>query len=97
MARQIIKQPNGKLAIWSSIVDNFIITDATPEEYIQFRIAEESERVRKEITEIVDKLEAGTRIGYYNLSWEEALEEIKERHGAEELKKTLDGLDGSLF
>lgn len=97
MARQIIKQPNGKLAIWSSIVDNFIITDATPEEYIQFRIAEESERVRKDITEIVDKLEAGTKIGYYNLSWEEALEEIKERHGDEELKKALDGLEGSLF
>jgi len=97
MARQIIKQPNGKFAIWSSIVDNFIMTDATPEEYIQFRIEEESNRIKKDITEIVEKLEAGTKIGYYDLSWDSALKEIEERHGAEELKKVLEGLENALF
>jgi len=97
MGRQIIKQPNGKLAVWSSIVDNFIITDSTAEEYIHFRIEEESQRIRKDITEIVEKLEAGTKIGYYDLTWESALEAIEERHDAEELKKVLDGLGNALF
>ena len=32
MARRIVKQPDGLLSVWSTIVDNFIITDATKEE-----------------------------------------------------------------
>ena len=32
MAHQIMEQPNGKFAIWSTIVDNFILLNATEEE-----------------------------------------------------------------
>ena len=42
MGRQIIEQPNGKYAIWSTIVDDFILEDITVEEYIEFRIQEET-------------------------------------------------------
>ena len=89
MARQIIKQPNGKLAIWSSIVDDFIITEATTEEYINFRIEEETARLNKEIPEIVAKLDKGIKIGYYDQTWEDALETIRKRHGVSRLEKLL--------
>lgn len=32
MGQHIVKQPNGKYAIFSSVVDDFIAYDATPEE-----------------------------------------------------------------
>ena len=89
MGRHIVKQPNGKLAIFSTIVDNFIITDATPEEYIQFRIAEETQRIKKDIAEIVVKLDAGKRPTHYHYTWEEALECLERVHGKDELDKLL--------
>ena len=50
MSRQIVKQPDGKLAVWSSIVDDFIIIDASEVELITFfrnEAAEEAERHTK--------------------------------------------------
>jgi len=29
MGRQVVKQPDGNFAIWSSVVDDFILGDAT--------------------------------------------------------------------
>lgn len=88
-----MKQPNGKLAIWSTIVDHFIMTDATKEEYIQFRIDEESERIRKDINEIVDELDKGQRHSYRAYTWEEALARLEEIHGNEELQKLLERVE----
>jgi hypothetical protein len=36
VARQIVKQPNGKFACWSSIVDDFIVKDLTAEQYAEW-------------------------------------------------------------
>lgn len=93
MARQIIKQPNGKFAIWSTIVDNFIMTDATPEEYIEFRIKEETERIKREIPEIINKLNNNIKVGYFDQTWESALERIRKVHGMKEVKKLIKGLE----
>ena len=89
MYRQIIKQPNGKLAIWSHFANDFIITNATPEEYIDFRIKEESERITREIYEIVDKLDRDVHIGYYDLTWDTALERLEQLYGKEKLESFL--------
>jgi hypothetical protein len=40
MGRAIIKKDNGNLAIWSTIVDDFIFTDITKKDYIKFRTEE---------------------------------------------------------
>ena len=96
MARQIIRQPNGKFAIWSTIIDNFIMWDATEEEYIAFRIEEETERIKVEIPEIIKKLNSGERVGYYDYTWESSLERIKEVHGEKEVAKILDGVKNDL-
>ena len=50
MARLVVKQPNGLLAVWSTIVDNFIIEDATRSELIEEFLKEE----RKKIEELID-------------------------------------------
>jgi len=96
MGRHIIKQPNGKLAIWSTIVDNFIMTDVTKEEYIAFRIQEETERVEKDINDIVDRLDTGQRQSYTAHNWEEALRQLEYIHGREELDKLLRGLNNDM-
>lgn len=51
MGRAVYKQPDGRLAVWSTIVDDFILIDATEEEYVAWREQEALEDVRKQIRE----------------------------------------------
>ena len=77
MGRQIIKQPNGKYAIWSTIVDDFIFFNMTAEEWIQFRIRESAEQVRKDIEEIISKLEKGEKPYYqFTETWDDLFERL---------------------
>lgn len=49
MARNILRQVNGKYAIWSTIADGYIVKGATPEEII----AKYTEESKEEITESI--------------------------------------------
>ena len=40
MPSQMIRQPNGRFALWSTIVDDFVLLDATADEMIRYRVAE---------------------------------------------------------
>jgi hypothetical protein len=51
MARAVIKQPNGKFAIFSSIVDHFIVFDATEDEIRQFLLEAALDDLREGIEE----------------------------------------------
>lgn len=84
MGQQIVKQPNGLFAVWSSIVDNFVITDATPEEIIEEWSEREARRIRVDVTEWVARLNAGKRGGSFTKSYDECLDLIREVHGREE-------------
>jgi len=87
MARQIIKQPNGKYCLFSSTVDNVIIYDAEPKEIIDFFIEEESEKIQLKVDEIISKLDNGTKPYYqFTMTYEEMKQKIKEIHGIKELK-----------
>ena len=84
MAHRIIKQPNGRYALWSTNVDNFLLTDATPEEIIDYKV----NLFRKDITDMVNittqKLDNGEKPYYqFTLTFEKALEVIKRVHGNE--------------
>ncbi len=84
MSRQIIKQPDGKYAIWSSIVDDFILVDITKEEYVQFSIVKAEKEVRKDLDEVFKAVDSGhPEMIYLNfaMTYEEALERKKEVHG----------------
>lgn len=75
MGQQIIRQPDGKLAVFSSITDSFIVTDATPEEIIEWRAEEAAnqarERTKAELKRVLDdQVERPYR--QFTLTWEEA-------------------------
>ena len=46
MAHQIVKQPNGKYAVWSTVVDDFIYRNCTVEQLIK-RESEDAIRLAK--------------------------------------------------
>jgi hypothetical protein len=81
MAHQIVKQPNGLYAIWSTVVDNFIVYDATPEEIIAEEQVEMHERIAKQVRQAIADLESGVECTGYR-TFEERVETIKAVHGA---------------
>lgn len=75
MGQQIIKQPDGRLAVFSSVVDAFIVVDATPEEIVEWRAEEAAQQARERTrTELDYVLSGNPRKAYFQfaLTWEEA-------------------------
>lgn len=85
MGRQIVKQPNGLYAVWSSIVDSVIVYDATPDEIIEFYQLEEMKRLRDGVLEAIAALERGEKpSGQFTKSWEDCLHWIEVVHGKDD-------------
>lgn len=81
MARQIIKQPNGLYAIWSTIIDDFVYENITIKEYIKILIKETKKRTKINIAEIVAQLDNGEKPYYqFTMTYKEALDYKKEVH-----------------
>lgn len=53
MARMMVKQPNGKYAIFSTIIDNYIVKNATKEEIVAFLVEEKTFLISEEIENAV--------------------------------------------
>ena len=90
MSRQVMKKPNGKYAVWSTIVDDFIFDDINKEEYIKFRLKEEKERALEHLQEIFEALDSNKpREIYYQftMTYEEALEMKKKKEKREKCLK----------
>ena len=89
MARQIIRQPDGRYAIWSTTVDNFVYLNCTKEELVEAFLEKERKETIRKVNEIVEKLREDKEKPYYQftVAWEEALRTIKECHGRGEVKK----------
>ncbi|MBJ7902797.1 hypothetical protein IF655_05740 [Streptomyces sp. DSM 110735] len=47
MGQRIIRQPDGRLVVFSSNTDSLIITDATAEEIVEWRAAEAAKEARR--------------------------------------------------
>jgi hypothetical protein len=81
MSHQIIKQPNGLYAIFSTVVDDFIWTDCTPEDIIEMRTKEAVESIRKDILDTVSELESGGKPYYqFTMTFDEAVDWIRTVH-----------------
>ena len=82
MGRQIIKQPNGKYAVWSSIVDDFILVDATPDEIIEDWCEQQRKDTTEHVQRVVEELGLGVK-PYHQLThtFDECIHVIRERHG----------------
>lgn len=82
MGHQYIKQPNGKFAIWSSIVDDFTYIDCTMEQIVEIEVEEAVKDLKQRLTETLSKVDKGEPAYYqFTKSWKEALEFRDEIHG----------------
>jgi len=88
MGHQIIKQPNSKFAIWSTIVDNFILIDASEEDIVKHFITEATEEIEKDVKHTINELNSGKKpYNRFAMTWKEALKKIEEVHGKDEASK----------
>ena len=82
MARQIVKQPDGRYAVWSSIVDDFVLVDSTKEGLIRFALREIEQDIRESTDEVIAKLDAGKKPYHqFTCSFDDCLRLIRETHG----------------
>lgn len=85
MGKQIIRQPNGLFAIYSSSTDTITAWDATEQEIIDEFAERAAEDARQNVRRILDHVKAGDpRLAYHQfaLTWDQALEADRE-HGGE--------------
>ena len=82
MGQQIIRQPDGRYALWSSIVDSFVLIDAMPDEIADAMIEREAENIRRQVARIVAELAEGRKpYLQFTKTWYEALRTHQEVHG----------------
>jgi hypothetical protein len=95
MANQIIKQPNGKYCIFSSIVGNITHHNMDVEEIINEFVSEERNRIVERVRDVVNKLDSGEKPYHqFTKSYEQMLELVKTMYGEVEyceLKKLIEG------
>jgi hypothetical protein len=88
MGMQIIKTPNGKYCLYSSIVENVTHYNLEQKDIIKILVKEITEQITKEVDRVILELSEGKKPYYqFTLSFEEMLKMIKILHGKEEMKK----------
>ncbi len=87
MGHQIIKQPDGKFCVFSTVVDDFVMADATPAEIIEDYVEHERQRITEDVSRIVGQLEAQQKPYYqFTMTYEEACRKIDTVHGKDRSK-----------
>lgn len=100
MAWRIVKQPDGKLARFSDVVDNFTVFDMTVNEAIEIcREDLGTIDAQQKVQSGVDDIEpwTTTKKGHGLSRWNDCLNSIVMVHGYEGLKETLSELKLSEF
>jgi hypothetical protein len=90
MAWRIVRQPNGLLARWSDIVDNFTdynLTETDAIEVCRYHMGEEG--VKKKVQSGIDDIEPWTTNvkGDGLARWRDCIESIERVHGKSEREK----------
>jgi len=94
MANQIIRQPNGLYAVWSTCVDNFTMVDCTPQEIIDDWSVREREQIAKRVNEVIQSLAAGGKpYLQFTQTFDEAMGSVRERHGEFAVKEIEQMMD----
>lgn len=82
MSQRIILQPDGRFAVFSTIVNDFILLDATVEEVIESRVAEEREKITASVHKIAARLSKGEAVYHqFTTTWDETIKLIEKQHG----------------
>jgi len=94
MGRQIIKQPNGRYCIFSSIVDNVTHYNMEPKDIIKEWVKDEAEAVAKRVNLVIERLSSGEKpYSQFTKSFDEMINLIMEIHGdkeADNVSKMID-------
>lgn len=75
MTHQVIAQPDGKLAVFSTVVDAWVLYDATPETLANYYAKEAAQQARERamaIAEVVLDGRARDRYHQFTMAFEEA-------------------------
>lgn len=84
MGRQVIKQPDGLLAVFSSNSGRLILWNATQEEVIADFVEDAAAQAETKIRRVVEAIDRGEqeRVYYqFAMTWEEALRDDREHCG----------------
>ena len=84
MGQQVIKQPDGRFAVFSTNTDTITVWDATAEEIVQHFVDQAAKDARRHATETVRKVGDGRARAVYHqftMSWAEALEKDRDHDG----------------
>jgi len=95
MGHQVIKQPDGLYAIFSSFTDTWIVYDATRQDVIDYYAEKAAREAREGTARLLDDVDENPRKAYFQfaMTFEEANAESKHSGG-----KVLDGpLDEKLL
>jgi hypothetical protein len=83
MGNQIIKQPDGRLAVFSTTTGAFAVYDATPEEIADWFARQAAQDAHREATRTANLVSNGSdAYGGLGMSWAEA-SLMNERHSGE--------------
>jgi hypothetical protein len=105
VGRQIIQQPNGQFAIFSTFNDQIILWDATQNGVVDFFVTEAAEDARASTLRLIELVTSGVQARHpFALTWEEALASDRDHDGEawqeftgdlpEELYRLRGGSDG---
>lgn len=95
MGRQIIKQPNGKFCIFSTIVDSVTFYHMEEQDIINEWVEEAKKEIEENVKKIISDLNQGKApYRQYTMSYQEMLETIKDVHGAKKAKKIRKDIEG---
>jgi hypothetical protein len=91
MGRSVIKQPDGRYAVFSSGTDTWVAANLTREQYIEWRAEQAVREARADAAWLLDRMDEGEVYGWY--TFEEANAESVE-HGGEDLSGKAAHADG---
>lgn len=94
MGLQIIKQPNNKYCIFSSIVDTITHYNMSEQDIINDWVEDANKEIELKVKEIISKLNADEKPYFqFTKTFEEMLKCIEQVHGAEEVNQIKNLID----
>lgn len=85
MGHQIIKQPDGRYAVFSSFTDQWVMWDATAEDLERYYAEKASNEARERTRDLIGRIERNPRRAYYQftMTFEQANRVSVENHGVD--------------
>ena len=82
MPAQVVRQPDGRYAVWSSVTDDFVAVNLEAADVIEATAQSAAEEVRQEMTRIIGVLEKGGKPYFqFTKTFEECVETTLANHG----------------